>query len=317
MPESYKEDGRPAQQWYWDDWFSAFDVRLCSLAARGLWIDMLGIMYKAEIRGTLTINGRQIDSKTLAKIVGDTMANTDEYLKELENQDVFSRLEDNTIICRRMFRESGRKDQISKIRSLAGKKGADMRWQPDNKDMAKIATSSSAPTSSSTSTPKDEVEFRKQIIDYFNETTNQKRSYSCDETNKLITGRLREGKTLDDFKHVIDTKSAQWKDDKKMKIFIRPSTLFRPGNFEDYLNEAYEDPKKIIKTGQLGVSRKNTDTRYPMLFLSNVYKHLRKQGKDNPKYSKLLFALTDEEAKQASIKYNDSPADFIEFLERK
>ncbi|KKL09711.1 hypothetical protein LCGC14_2563110, partial [marine sediment metagenome] len=105
--------------------------------------------------------------------------------------------------------------------------------------------------------------------------------------------------------------------DKKMKIFIRPSTLFRPGNFEDYLNEAYEDPKKIIKTGQLGVSRKNTDTRYPMLFLSNVYKHLRKQGKDNPKYSKLLFALTDEEAKQASIKYNDSPADFIEFLERK
>lgn len=63
MPESYKEDARPAQQWYWDDWFSAFDVRLCSLAARGLWFDMLGIMWKAEIRGTLTVNGKQIDSK--------------------------------------------------------------------------------------------------------------------------------------------------------------------------------------------------------------------------------------------------------------
>jgi len=81
MPESYKEDRRPSQQWYWDDWFAAFDVRLCSVGARGVWIDMLGIMYKAEIRGTLTVNGRQIDSKTLAKIVGDTMANVNKYLK--------------------------------------------------------------------------------------------------------------------------------------------------------------------------------------------------------------------------------------------
>ena len=70
--ESFKEDGRPAQQWYWGDWFSAFDVRLCSLEARGLWIDMLGIMFQSEVRGTLTINGKKVNSKTLAKIVGDT-----------------------------------------------------------------------------------------------------------------------------------------------------------------------------------------------------------------------------------------------------
>lgn len=160
MPESYKEDGRPAQQWYWDDWFSAFDVRLCSVGARGVWIDMLGIMYKAEIRGTLTVNGRQINSKTLAKIVGETMANTNKYLKELEEQDVFSRLEDNTIICRRMFRESGRKDQISKIRSEAGKKGAEIRWQPDSKEVAKMATSSSIASSSVSPTslkPKEDI----------------------------------------------------------------------------------------------------------------------------------------------------------------
>ena len=91
MPESYKEDSRPAQQWYWDDWFSAFDVRLCSLTARGLWIDMLGIMFKAEIRGTLTVNGKKINSKTIAKIVGASEANIDGLLKELERHDVFSR----------------------------------------------------------------------------------------------------------------------------------------------------------------------------------------------------------------------------------
>lgn len=150
---SYKENGRPADQWYWDDWFSAFDVRLCSLAARGLWIDMLGIMFKAEIRGTLTINGKQVDNKRLAKIAGDTIANIKKYKQELEDQDVFSYLEDKTIICRRMFRKSGKQDQISQIRAEAGKKGAEARWQTDGKPMAKMAASSSSPSSSSTSTP--------------------------------------------------------------------------------------------------------------------------------------------------------------------
>lgn len=154
---SYKEDGRPADQWYWDDWFSAFDVRLCSLAARGLWIDMLGIMFKAEIRGTLTINGKQVDSKKLAKIAGDTIAKIKDLLQELEEQNVFSRLEDNTVVCRRMFRQSGKQDQISQIRSIAGKKGADARWQTDGKPMAKMAASSPSPSSTSP-TKKEEKE---------------------------------------------------------------------------------------------------------------------------------------------------------------
>lgn len=137
MPESYKEDRRPAQQWYWNDWFSAFDVRNCSLAARGLWIDMLGIMWKAEIRGTLTVNGKQPDNKTLANIVGSSASEIKPLLKELETNNVFSRLDDGTIICRRMFRESAKKGDISKIRSKAGKEGAKKRWQTDGKPMAK------------------------------------------------------------------------------------------------------------------------------------------------------------------------------------
>lgn len=166
MPDSLKENGRPAQQWYWDDWFSAFDVRLCSLEARGLWIDMLGIMWKAEIRGTLTVNGRQVDSKTLAKIAGDTEQNVNKLLNELEENDVFSRLRDGTIICRRVFKKSKRKEEISKIRSKAGKKGAESRWQEngkeDKKNMAKMATS----TSSSTSTPSsssNNIDFAKEF----------------------------------------------------------------------------------------------------------------------------------------------------------
>jgi len=166
--ESYKEDRRPAQQWYWGDWFSAFDVRLCSLEARGLWIDMLGIMFQSEIRGTLTISRKKVNSKTLAKIVGDTENKIAKLLQKLEAKNVFSRLGDGTIICRRMYRESVRKEEISEARSKAGKEGAKKRWQEDSKDknkkIAKIAASTSSSTSSSTSKSKKEEIIKKKEV---------------------------------------------------------------------------------------------------------------------------------------------------------
>jgi len=172
MPESLKENGRPSQQWYWDDWFSEFGLRLCSLAARGLWIDMLGVMFNAEIRGTLTVNGRQINGKALAKIAGDTEQNIDKYLDELEEHDVFSRLKDGTIVSRRMYRESKRKEEISRIRAEAGKKGAEARWNgkeetaKDLKDKAKMAASFSASPSISISSSK-ENDFAKEFEEFW------------------------------------------------------------------------------------------------------------------------------------------------------
>lgn len=136
MKQSLKEDGKPATLWFWDDWFSSFDVRACSLAARGLWMDMLGIMARAEIMGTFTINGKQIDNTTLARLVGITEADIEIPLAELEENRVFSRLPDGTIINRRMFNDSQRKEMISKIKAAAGKRGAEARWQTDSRDVA-------------------------------------------------------------------------------------------------------------------------------------------------------------------------------------
>jgi len=116
---SLKEDSRPADLWYWNDWFSSFDVRSCSLAARGLWIDMLGIMRSAEIKGTLTINGKQIGTRELAQLVGAREEEIIPLLKELEDHNVFSRLEDGTIINRRQFREG----ELSRKRAEAGRIG--------------------------------------------------------------------------------------------------------------------------------------------------------------------------------------------------
>jgi uncharacterized phage protein (TIGR02220 family) len=79
------------------------------------------------------------------------------------------------------------------------------------------------------------------VLTYFNEITGQNRK---SDAGGFIAARLAEGHTLEEFKHVIETKTAQWHGDRKMHAFLRPSTLFRPGHFEDYLNEPYQDPRK-------------------------------------------------------------------------
>lgn len=83
-------------------------------------------------------------------------------------------------------------------------------------------------------------EIYKEVIDYLNEVTG-KRYRHTDVTIKLIKARLNEGFTVDDFKQVIDKKTKDWKDDAKMKDYIRPQTLFGT-KFEGYLNQ--EEKKK-------------------------------------------------------------------------
>lgn len=151
MQESYKEDNRPSFQFYPDDWQRDTGLRLCSLETRGLWIEMLCIMWYGKPRGTLTVNGRQLDNKGLAKIMSESKDVIDKLITELEHNGVFSRLSDGTIYCRRMYREWQKVEHTKKARSRAGKKGMASRWGADNKNVTKITTSTSSSSSTSNS----------------------------------------------------------------------------------------------------------------------------------------------------------------------
>ena len=75
-----------------------------------------------------------------------------------------------------------------------------------------------------------------EIVGYLNEKTGKKFSSNTASTRKHIIARLKEGRTVDDFKKVIDTKCAQWLGT-QFSGFLRPETLFAPTKFENYLNE--------------------------------------------------------------------------------
>lgn len=86
------------------------------------------------------------------------------------------------------------------------------------------------------------------IVEYLNAKALKNFKASTGTTKKFINGRLAEGYTVEDFKQVIDTKVVQWLHNAEMNAYLRPSTLFAPSNFENYLNERpkqNKSPKQV------------------------------------------------------------------------
>ena len=74
------------------------------------------------------------------------------------------------------------------------------------------------------------------VVLYLNKKANTNFRTGIKKTNSFIEARKKEGFTIEDIKTVIDKKTAQWKNDKKMCAYLRPETLFGT-KFESYLNE--------------------------------------------------------------------------------
>ncbi|MDA1657902.1 conserved phage C-terminal domain-containing protein [Bacillus cereus group sp. TH150LC] len=74
------------------------------------------------------------------------------------------------------------------------------------------------------------------IVSYLNEQAGKSFKHKTAKTRSLIKARFKDGFTIDDFKRVIDIKTAQWLKDSHMNQYLRPETLFGT-KFEGYLNE--------------------------------------------------------------------------------
>ena len=75
----------------------------------------------------------------------------------------------------------------------------------------------------------------KEIVSFLNAEAGKAFRDDTPQTVKLISGRLKNGYTVDDFKTVIRKKCAEWMHT-DMEQYLRPATLFTPTHFESYLN---------------------------------------------------------------------------------
>jgi predicted phage replisome organizer/uncharacterized phage protein (TIGR02220 family) len=76
------------------------------------------------------------------------------------------------------------------------------------------------------------------VIDYLNARSGKRFNPRGEGARKVVRARLSAGYTVDDLKAVIDSKCAQWGTDQRMREYLRPSTLFAPTKFDEYLANA-------------------------------------------------------------------------------
>lgn len=96
----------PWAKWFWSDWESDAALRVCSLAAQGLWMRMLCIAAQHEPIGYVAVNGIGCTIEDIAKLGGVPVEEAERLVQELEARGVFSRNGKGTIYNRRMVRDA-------------------------------------------------------------------------------------------------------------------------------------------------------------------------------------------------------------------
>lgn len=119
-------DKNPHSSWFWNDHDNEPGLRLCSLAAHGLWMRLLAIAARSPEHGIVQIGDQPSTLETVLPFIARGTAETVETVRalidELLTSGTASLDRKGRIYCRRMVRDAG----LSKKRSESGKKGAEV-----------------------------------------------------------------------------------------------------------------------------------------------------------------------------------------------
>jgi hypothetical protein len=110
---------RPWAKFYWNDWRGDPALRLCGVAARGLWMDMLCVAAEADPIGYVTVANKPLDVPGLVRLSGEPADVIEPLLAELRTHGVFSVTRDGRIYNRRMVRDA-KKARNSRENGLLG-----------------------------------------------------------------------------------------------------------------------------------------------------------------------------------------------------
>lgn len=118
----------PWLKFYPRDWRGDQALRAVSVAARGLWIEMLCVMHEAQPYGHLILGGRAVSNDILARVSGLGADECGALVAELESAGVFSRTRKGVIYSRRMIKDHSRSEK--------GRKSINRRWKqvPENEE---------------------------------------------------------------------------------------------------------------------------------------------------------------------------------------
>lgn len=231
---------RPAFQFYPGDWLRDTALRSCSVAARGLWIEMLCLMHEGAPYGHLKVGSKVILPVNLARMVGITLPEAEGYLDELNCAGVYSVTAEGTIYSRRMARD----EEIRAKRAAGGIKGGNPALTGRPKVRKKVNLPPNLPptpasaSASAVYTPTPLV-----VVDVWNESKPLPKvvNLSGDRENHL-RARLKEEFWLQNFRDGI-AKAAKSKflngdNDRGWKVTF--DWFVKPGSLEKILEGKYD-----------------------------------------------------------------------------
>lgn len=257
----------PAFQFYPGDWRRDVALQRCSIAARGVWLELMCLMHDGVPYGHLaTEQGSITDPRVIGRLIGCTPREVTRALEELNRGGVCSVTEAGVLYSRRMVRDQAARDR----RAAAGARGAEHgskgapfgvlggrpRKRPSEPPVdppieTPIGTGlkpppafavASAVLSPRLSRKKDSDSGRvsrnetaRRCLEFLNQKTG--RTYRPVPVNlDLLVARLAEGATEANIRGVIARKCQEWQGTDLAK-FLRPATLFNRTKFEQYLGE--------------------------------------------------------------------------------
>lgn len=128
----------PWIKFYPRDWRGDQALRVVSLAARGLWMEMLCIMHEATPYGHLVIGEKPVREADLARTVGATVEEVQALLVDLRAAGVFRQTRQGVIYSKRLVDD--------RKRSIAGKTAKEEALGKTKKKSAPSRVPASPPT---------------------------------------------------------------------------------------------------------------------------------------------------------------------------
>jgi hypothetical protein len=121
--------GTTWSKFFWSDWETDPALRLCSLAAQGLWMRLLCIAAAHDPIGYVAVAGRGLSETDIARMTGVSESEAHALLGELDQNGVFSRDRKQRIYSRRLIKDAKASAEAKKNGKLGGnpnlRKGSD------------------------------------------------------------------------------------------------------------------------------------------------------------------------------------------------
>jgi hypothetical protein len=145
----------PSWQFYPGDWRKDPGVQALDYESRGIWFEILLLMFESTDRGKLLLNGSPMPDAALANILGLEVAKVQQTVSKLLSYGVAS-------ICQKtgalMNRRMSRDEYLRHVRAEAGSLGGKQKASKNIANVKQKVTPSSSSSSSSSSSEEKEKE---------------------------------------------------------------------------------------------------------------------------------------------------------------